>query len=143
MRLLGFVVLIVSVVVAVILTGGQLLNLESAVLVLGITPAALLLSFGSGLGSAFKAIFTRNPAPDTMKLGIAVFERGKSFAVAGGVLGTLIGWVLMLKALDDPAAIGPSVAVVFMALFYGLLLAYGLFLPLVVSLRRRLAEAEK
>lgn len=143
MRLLGFVVLIVSVVVAGILTGGQLINVDSVLIVLGSTIAASLMSFGSGLGSAFKAIFTSNPAPETMKLGIAVFERGKSFAVAGGVLGTLIGWVLMLNALDDPALIGPDLAVAFMALFYGLFLAYGLFLPLVVSLRRRLAVAEK
>jgi chemotaxis protein MotA len=47
-----------------------------------------------------------------------------------GMIGTLIGLVLMLNALDDPAAIGPSMAVALVTTFYGALMANFLLTPL-------------
>jgi len=47
-----------------------------------------------------------------------------------GMIGTLIGLVLMLNALDDPAAIGPAMAVALVTTFYGALMANFLLTPL-------------
>lgn len=60
------------------------------------------------VGRAFKASFTGTSSADPLKTGIAVFERGKTFALIWGVLATLIGQVIMLKNMDDPAGIGPG-----------------------------------
>jgi chemotaxis protein MotA len=53
------------------------------------------------------------------------------------MLGTLIGLVQMLGALDDPKSIGPAMAVALITTFYGSLLASLFFLPLAGKLKSR------
>ncbi|MCI8372759.1 MAG: motility protein A [Lachnospiraceae bacterium] len=48
---------------------------------------------------------------------------------AWGMIGTLIGLVNMLKALDDPSAIGPAMAVALLTTLYGSLLANWIAIP--------------
>ena len=60
----------------------------------------------------------------------AVFQDAARFAAASGVLGSVIGVVKMLQALDDPSALGPAMAVALLTMFYGLLLSQFVFLPL-------------
>ena len=45
------------------------------------------------------------------------------FSPAMGLIGTLIGLVQMLGNLQDPANIGPSMAVALLTTFYGAVLA--------------------
>jgi chemotaxis protein MotA len=45
------------------------------------------------------------------------------------MIGTLIGLVQMLTAMDDPAMIGPGMAVAILTTLYGALLANVFFLP--------------
>jgi chemotaxis protein MotA len=61
-------------------------------------------------------------------------------APAMGLLGTLIGLVEMLKFLDDPANIGPAMAVALLTTFYGTLLAHVIFLPLAAKLELKSKE---
>ncbi|MCP5051691.1 MAG: hypothetical protein GY940_31280 [bacterium] len=51
-------------------------------------------------------------------------------APAFGMIGTLIGLVLMLGDMDDPKAIGPSMAVALLTTLYGSFMANVIFLPL-------------
>ena len=53
-----------------------------------------------------------------------------TYAPAFGMIGTLIGLIAMLQHLDDPAAIGPGMAVALITTFYGALFANLIFLPL-------------
>jgi chemotaxis protein MotA len=53
-----------------------------------------------------------------------------SAAPAWGMIGTLIGLVQMLSALDDPANIGSGMATALITTFYGAFLANLVFLPL-------------
>ncbi len=46
-----------------------------------------------------------------------------SMAPAWGMIGTLIGLVMMLQALDDPTTIGPKMAVALITTFYGSVVA--------------------
>jgi chemotaxis protein MotA len=51
-------------------------------------------------------------------------------APAFGMIGTLIGLVQMLSAMDDPESIGPAMAVALLTTLYGALLANLICLPI-------------
>ena len=51
------------------------------------------------------------------QLGAEIFMTMGSFAPALGMIGTLIGLVQMLQTMDDPASIGPSMAVALLTTF--------------------------
>jgi chemotaxis protein MotA len=58
-------------------------------------------------------------------------------APAMGMIGTLIGLVQMLRALDDPDAIGPGMAVALLTTLYGAILAFLVFGPIADKLEAR------
>ncbi|MEH6811229.1 MAG: MotA/TolQ/ExbB proton channel family protein [Motiliproteus sp.] len=66
-----------------------------------------------------------------------VFKKMATYAPAFGMLGTLIGLIQMLSALDDPSSIGPAMAVALLTTFYGPLLSTMLFLPIAGKLKAR------
>lgn len=74
------------------------------------------------------------------KEGQGIFEAMGSFAPAFGMIGTLIGLINMLRSLDDPSTIGPSMAVALITTFYGSLMANLIFLPLANKLKLRSRE---
>jgi chemotaxis protein MotA len=65
-------------------------------------------------------------------------EMGK-YSPAFGMVGTLIGLIQMLSALDDVNSVGPKMAVALITTFYGALLANLIFIPMTVKLKRRSA----
>ena len=69
--------------------------------------------------------------------GQAVFKFMASTAPAMGMIGTLIGLVQMLQAMDDPAAIGPAMAVALLTTLYGAILAFVIFAPIAAKLETR------
>ena len=71
---------------------------------------------------------------------ISIFEGIADFAPAMGLIGTLIGLVQMLQAMDDPSSIGPAMAVALLTTFYGALLANLIGMPLANKLKTRNAE---
>ena len=75
------------------------------------------------------------------KLGRDLFKFWGAMAPSFGMIGTLIGLILMLVSLDDPAAIGPGMAVALLTTFYGALLANLVFIPIAGKLEMR-SEAE-
>ena len=64
-----------------------------------------------------------------------VFETMASLAPGYGMIGTLIGLINMLRKLDDPSSIGPSMSVALVTTFYGSLLANLFFSPMVTKLK--------
>ena len=61
-------------------------------------------------------------------------------APAMGMIGTLIGLVGMFVKMDDPAAIGGSMAIALLATLYGALLANLVAMPVAARLRRHARE---
>ncbi|MBP7653894.1 motility protein A [Candidatus Dependentiae bacterium] len=55
--------------------------------------------------------------------GRGIFEGIASLAPAFGMIGTLIGLVAMLKNMDDPSMIGPSMATALITTLYGAIIA--------------------
>ncbi len=67
----------------------------------------------------------------------AMFRGIGESAPAFGMLGTLVGLVQMLAKLDDPASIGPAMAVAMLTTFYGALIANLVALPIADKLARK------
>ena len=75
------------------------------------------------------------------KLGQDVFRAWGMLAPAFGMIGTLIGLIQMLSHLDNPARIGPGMAVALITTFYGSLMANLFFIPMAGKLAIR-SDAE-
>ena len=90
----------------------------------GIAPEEIRASLSSELA----AMRTRH------KRGQKLFTFMAASAPSMGMIGTLIGLVQMLQALDDPAAIGPAMAVALLTTFYGAILAFVVCAPIAEKL---------
>ncbi len=74
--------------------------------------------------------------------GEKIFKAIGSAAPAFGMIGTLIGLVQMLSAMDDPAAIGPSMAVALLTTLYGALVQNVVADPIADKLSSKLEVQE-
>ncbi len=72
--------------------------------------------------------------------GRLIIEKAGEYAPAWGMIGTLIGLVLMLQNLSDPATLGPSMAVALLTTFYGSVLANLVFIPMAGKLETKTSE---
>lgn len=73
-------------------------------------------------------------------VGQKVFKQMGTMGPAFGMIGTLIGLVQMLRTLDDPSTIGPSMAVALLTTLYGALIANLVCLPIANKLEFRSKE---
>jgi chemotaxis protein MotA len=69
--------------------------------------------------------------------GRATFDTMATFSPAFGMIGTIMGLVLVLKSLNDPSKIGPTMAVALLSTFYGVFFCYAVFTPLTKKLDRK------
>ncbi len=72
--------------------------------------------------------------------GQAIFKSMGDTAPAMGMIGTLIGLVQMLSAMDDPKSIGPAMAVALLTTLYGAVIATAFALPIADKLALRSKE---
>lgn len=72
--------------------------------------------------------------------GQKLFKFMGATAPSMGMIGTLIGLVQMLQALDDPASIGPAMAVALLTTMYGAIVAFVVANPIAEKLERRSQE---
>jgi len=72
---------------------------------------------------------------DRHKQGQGILESMGAYAPAFGMIGTLIGLITMLKNLNEPSTLGPSMAVALVTTFYGVILANLVFMPLAGKLK--------
>ena len=70
-------------------------------------------------------------------IGQKIFKGMGASAPAFGMIGTLIGLVQMLASMDNPASIGPSMAVALLTTLYGALIANLVCIPLADKLSLR------
>lgn len=75
------------------------------------------------LRSEIDAIATRH------RDGKSVMDQAGRFAPAFGMIGTLLGLVMMLGNMDDPAAIGPGMAVALLTTLYGAVISNMFTIP--------------
>jgi chemotaxis protein MotA len=88
----------------------------------------------------FKAMFSNGATTEELQVGVKGWKMARIYVLASGVIGLLIGAVIMLKNMSDPAAIGPAMAVALLTIFYGFVLSFGIYLPLQSCLEDRIEE---
>jgi chemotaxis protein MotA len=71
---------------------------------------------------------------------VGILRKAAEISPAMGLIGTLVGLVQMLGNLENPSAIGPSMAVALLTTFYGAVLANVVFTPLAAKLERNAME---
>ena len=69
------------------------------------------------------------------QLGQDIISNMANAAPAFGMIGTLIGLVIMLKNMDDPAAIGPGMAIALLTTMYGAIISNIFFGPIAQKLK--------
>ncbi len=74
---------------------------------------------------------------------ISFWEQLAAMGPAWGMIGTLIGLINMLKQLDDPSTVGPSMATALVTTFYGSILANWLATPVSNKLKANSAREIK
>ncbi len=84
----------------------------------------------------------RNLAAERHETGINIFKALGDVGPAMGMIGTLIGLVQMLSAMDDPKSIGPAMAVALLTTLYGAMLATMIALPIADKLGLRNNEEQ-
>ncbi len=67
---------------------------------------------------------------ERLEEGKRIFKAMGDAAPAFGMIGTLVGLVQLLSAMDDPSAIGPAMAIALLTTLYGALIANLLCLPI-------------
>ena len=75
------------------------------------------------------------------KAAIGLWRYAAEVAPAMGMIGTVVGLIIMFAQMNDPAAMGPAMAIAMLTTLYGLVLAFGLAGPVAARLER-LSEAE-
>lgn len=77
---------------------------------------------------------------DRHRSGKSIFDAMTAYAPAFGMIGTLIGLILMLRTLDKPSSIGPSMAVALITTLYGVVIANLVTGPIATKLGVKSAE---
>ncbi len=70
------------------------------------------------------------------------FDSLGTFGPAFGMIGTLVGLIQMLKSLNDPSTLGPSMAVALITTLYGSILANIVGIPIAEKIAKRAADME-
>jgi chemotaxis protein MotA len=74
------------------------------------------------------------------KHGIGFFAAAGGFAPTFGIIGTVMGLISVLKQLDNPSALGESIAAAFLATLWGLLSSNLIYLPISSKLKAKSEE---
>jgi len=74
------------------------------------------------------------------KMGIGFFAAAGGYAPTFGIIGTVMGLISVLKQLDNPNALGASIAAAFLATLWGLLTSNLIYLPLSGKLKAKSDE---
>ena len=139
MRILGLVLLILALMVGIGSNLPAMIDPPSLIITLGGTIAALLFA-GQSIPNMFGAVFSGGAGADDLRSAARAWELTGAFSLAMGAIGTFIGLIIMLKNMDDPDAIGPGMAIALLTVFYGLILSFGIALPLRSRLEDRAAQ---
>lgn len=70
------------------------------------------------------------------------FDSLGTFGPAFGMIGTLVGLIQMLKSLNDPSSLGPSMAVALITTLYGSILANIVGIPIAEKISKRAGDLE-
>ena len=129
MSVVGLIIIVLALGIGLGSNLAIVIDIPSALISLG-GAIALLLFSGANTGAMFKGVFASDATADELRAGARGWEFFGIYALVAGAIGTLIGLVIMLKNMDDPAAIGPGMALGLLTHCYGFVLAFLISMPL-------------
>jgi chemotaxis protein MotA len=77
---------------------------------------------------------------DRYKKSASILRRASEIAPGMGLIGTLVGLVQMLSQLDNPASIGPAMAVALLTTFYGAVMGTVVLAPVAAKIEHNAGE---
>ena len=117
-------------------------NIPSLIIVLGLTFFALVAS-GNKIGLVLSLLTRKDVLPNELHdASYTVFMAGR-YSMSAGAVGVFIGLVLMLANMDDPTALGPSMAICLLTALYGTILKYFIYAPILHRIEARITESHK
>ena len=137
--ILGFVSIIAVLAIGIGSNLSSMINGPAAIIAIGGT-LGLLLSSGANVINMFRAIFAGDATVEELESAAKDWGLAGALGLGIGGVGMLIGLVIMLKNMDDPAAIGPAMAIATLCLFYGFLIMFFVAVPLQARLEDRVQE---
>lgn len=138
MRIVGLIIILTAFMVGIGSNLGAMMDIPSWIIVI-LGPLGMLWFSGAGVGGMFSAVFSADATADQLTAAARAWRLAGVYALASGAMGTIIGLVIMLKNMDDPAAIGPGMAIGILTILYGLFLAFAICKPLASRLEDRAA----
>lgn len=139
LRIIGLIVLILALMVGIGSNLTAMLDMPSAVLVVGMTVGMVLLG-RHDLGAMVGGIFSGG-SDEQSRAAVAGWKATRFYALAAGAIGATAGLVLMLKDMRDPSAIGPAMALCLLSAMYATMLAFFVCLPFQAVVGRRVGAA--
>jgi flagellar motor component MotA len=142
-RVAGGIGLTAALLLAILLGSDLVVFINTPSIVISVLGglAAWWAMCGRGVPALITTLRSEQASASDLAAGLHTVRAGKRAFWMVGVSGTLIGFVQMLQALDDPSAIGPATAVAFLTIFYALLVDLFLLSPMAAQLQlRRCAE---
>ena len=140
MRIFGLLIIFVSILLTIMSSffgwalgvwGKGLIDTASLVCVLGTVLGGCLVAYGSEWGAAFKL----RPNREEAAIAVGVYKLAVRMSIGSGFFGAMYGWIAMLGSgagsggMDMDALYG-GLAVLLIAILYGLVFAFSCFLPL-------------
>jgi len=101
----------------------------------------MLLLGGHSISAMLKSAISGDATPDELREGAKGWQMASWYVLGAGFMGILIGGLVMLKNLDDPAAIGPGISIGMLTLVYGVFLGLFIFLTIQSRIESRIVES--
>ena len=92
---------------------------------------------GHRMGEMLVALNSSEASVAELDLALVTARQSRRAAWMGGAIGTGIGLIQIAQGLNDPAAIGPAMAVCLLTLFYSVLLDIFVSSPLIATVASR------
>ena len=141
MRIVGLLLATMAAMVGVGSNFSALIDVPSAIIVFG-GLSGLLMFGGTNISAMFRGLSPGSLSSEELRLAAKGWKLARYYALAMGMIGTMIGWIIMLKNMDNVINIGPGMAIALLTVLYGLVVSFGICLPLQVNIERRVADTQ-
>ena len=150
MRIFGFLIITVSLLLTVLSSFNFIPKIPSAVKGL-LDPASFICVMGSVLGgclvaygSEWGAAFKLRPNREEAAIAVGVYKLAVRMSIGSGFIGVMYGWIAMLGNMGgggmDISALYGGLAVSLITILYGLVFAFCWFLPLQCYFQHQLGK---
>ncbi|MBN2874890.1 MAG: hypothetical protein JXM71_07335 [Spirochaetales bacterium] len=120
------------------------LDAASLVLVLGLTVVMLRAGWTfRAMGAHFRNALSDTADYTLLEEAALFFATAKRYLALGAGFGVILGVIAILSHLTDRSKLGPNLAIALLSVFYAIILALAICIPLETAARQRLVRARQ